>query len=115
MEVGLCSDCVYVFVYITFVTQMIDFSVIFLSFFFSCFGQKLKCKHSDFWFCNRRFHQQFLNHLLLQSDNAEQESSDSHFMRLVQNLLRDPEERKNFFQVSFGCILLYKQMCTFLF
>lgn len=63
-----------------------------------------------FWFCYPQFHPKILNHLLLQSDNAEQESSDSHFMRLVQNLLRDPDERKNFFQVSFGYIFLYKRM-----
>ncbi|KAF6727234.1 Zinc finger protein with KRAB and SCAN domains 7 [Oryzias melastigma] len=30
-----------------------------------------------------------------------QEPSNSHFMRLVQNLLRDPEERSNFFQDVF--------------
>lgn len=33
--------------------------------------------------------------------DAEQEVSDSHFMGLVQNLLRDPEERRNFFQDVF--------------
>jgi len=36
----------------------------------------------------------------LQADNAEQEVSDSQFMGLVQNLLRNPEERRNFFQVN---------------
>lgn len=41
----------------------------------------------------------------LQQSEAEQESSDSQFMGLVQNLLRDPEQRINFFQVS----------CTFFF
>lgn len=40
-------------------------------------------------------------HLLLQADQTEQEESDTHFMRLVQNLLRDPQERTNFFQVFF--------------
>lgn len=44
-------------------------------------------------------------HLVLQSDNAEQGESDSHFLGLVQNLLRDPDERTNFFQVHFGCML----------
>ncbi|XP_053721590.1 zinc finger protein 23-like [Synchiropus splendidus] len=38
---------------------------------------------------------------LWKSDNAEQESSDSRFMGLVQNLLRDSEERKNFFHDVF--------------
>lgn len=37
----------------------------------------------------------------VEADNAEQEVSDSHFMGLVQNLLRDSEERKNFFQDVF--------------
>ncbi|XP_075949209.1 uncharacterized protein LOC142951511 [Anarhichas minor] len=37
----------------------------------------------------------------VESDNAEQEQSDSQFMGLVQNLLRDPEERRNFFQDVF--------------
>uniref|UniRef100_A0A3P8TK72 WD repeat domain phosphoinositide-interacting protein 3 n=1 Tax=Amphiprion percula TaxID=161767 RepID=A0A3P8TK72_AMPPE len=32
---------------------------------------------------------------------AEQDVSDCHFMGLVRNLLRDPEERKNFFQDVF--------------
>lgn len=36
-----------------------------------------------------------------QPDNAEQNVSDSHFMGLVQNLLRDPEERTHFFQDVF--------------
>ncbi|CAJ1080521.1 zinc finger protein 91-like [Xyrichtys novacula] len=34
-------------------------------------------------------------------ENPEQDPSDSHFMGLVRNLLRDPEERKNFFQDVF--------------
>ncbi|XP_060883989.1 zinc finger protein 624-like [Labrus mixtus] len=34
-------------------------------------------------------------------DNPEQEATDSHFMGLVRNLLRDPEERRNFFQDVF--------------
>ncbi|XP_034049980.1 zinc finger protein 569-like [Thalassophryne amazonica] len=33
--------------------------------------------------------------------DADQEASDSHFLNLVQTLLRDPEERKNFFQDVF--------------
>lgn len=37
----------------------------------------------------------------VETENAEQEVSDSHFMGLVQNLLRDPEERRNFFQDVF--------------
>lgn len=37
----------------------------------------------------------------VETENAEQDSSDSHFMGLVQNLLRDPEERRNFFQDVF--------------
>ncbi|XP_028990309.1 zinc finger protein 587-like isoform X2 [Betta splendens] len=37
----------------------------------------------------------------VESENTEREASDSHFMRLVQNLLRDPQERKNFFQDVF--------------
>ncbi|XP_034414908.1 zinc finger protein 135-like isoform X3 [Cyclopterus lumpus] len=37
----------------------------------------------------------------VEADNAEQEVSDSQFMGLVQNLLRDPEERRNFFQDVF--------------
>ncbi|GAA6235334.1 zinc finger protein 135-like [Lates japonicus] len=37
----------------------------------------------------------------VETENAEQEVCDSHFMRLVQNLLRDPEERRNFFQDVF--------------
>ncbi|XP_073345241.1 uncharacterized protein [Pagrus major] len=37
----------------------------------------------------------------VETDNAEQGDSDSHFMGLVQNLLRDPEERTNFFQDVF--------------
>ncbi|KAG7239792.1 hypothetical protein INR49_028379 [Caranx melampygus] len=37
----------------------------------------------------------------VEADNAEQEVSDTHFMRLVQNLLRDPQERRNFFQDVF--------------
>lgn len=37
----------------------------------------------------------------IETENAEQEVSDSHFMGLVQNLLRDPEERRNFFQDVF--------------
>lgn len=36
-----------------------------------------------------------------ESDNAEQEVSDLHFMGLVQNLLRDPEERRIFFHDVF--------------
>ncbi|KAM3592270.1 uncharacterized protein V6R79_015948 [Siganus canaliculatus] len=36
-----------------------------------------------------------------QTENAEQGESDSHFMNLVRNLLRDPEERRNFFQDVF--------------
>ncbi|KAK2820993.1 hypothetical protein Q5P01_023952 [Channa striata] len=37
----------------------------------------------------------------VETDNPEPEVSDSHFMGLVHNLLRDPEERKNFFQDVF--------------
>lgn len=37
----------------------------------------------------------------VEADNAEQEVSDSQFMGLVQNLLRNPEERRNFFQDVF--------------
>ncbi|XP_037320203.1 zinc finger protein 665-like [Pungitius pungitius] len=37
----------------------------------------------------------------VETDNAEQEVSDSQFMGLVQSLLRDPEERRNFFQDVF--------------
>ncbi|XP_029311739.1 zinc finger protein 37-like [Cottoperca gobio] len=37
----------------------------------------------------------------VETDHAEQDVSDSHFMGLVQNLLRDPEERRNFFQDVF--------------
>ncbi|KAE8284663.1 hypothetical protein D5F01_LYC17999 [Larimichthys crocea] len=37
----------------------------------------------------------------VETENAEQESSDSHFMGLVQNLLRDPQERRSFFQDVF--------------
>ncbi|XP_078135436.1 uncharacterized protein LOC144536268 [Sander vitreus] len=37
----------------------------------------------------------------VETDHPEQEASDSHFMGLVQNLLRDPEERRNFFQDVF--------------
>ncbi|XP_020773897.1 zinc finger protein 502-like [Boleophthalmus pectinirostris] len=33
--------------------------------------------------------------------NAESEQSESHFMALVKNLLRDPDERKNFFNDVF--------------
>ncbi|KAM9837756.1 uncharacterized protein ACBR49_018387 [Aulostomus maculatus] len=33
----------------------------------------------------------------VQADTAEQDVSDSHFMGLVRNLLRDSEERRNFF------------------
>lgn len=93
--------------------QVFDFSM--MLYFLFYFGQMLKLKlmfqDSDFWLCNPQNDiSSFLNHLLLQSDNAAQEASDSHFMRLVQNLLRDPEERKNFFQVSFGCILPYKDV-----
>ncbi|TKS90222.1 WD repeat domain phosphoinositide-interacting protein 3 [Collichthys lucidus] len=36
----------------------------------------------------------------VETENAEQES-DSHFMGLVQNLLKDPEERRSFFQDVF--------------
>lgn len=36
----------------------------------------------------------------VESDNPEQ-VSDSHFLRLVQNLLRDSDERRNFFQDTF--------------
>lgn len=39
------------------------------------------------------------NNVSLQSDNTEQGVSHSQFMSLVQNLLRDAEERSNFFQV----------------
>lgn len=41
---------------------------------------------------------------LLQTENAEQGVSHSQFMSLVQNLLRDPDERSSFFQVHFGGI-----------
>ncbi|XP_067344812.1 zinc finger protein 93-like isoform X2 [Channa argus] len=37
----------------------------------------------------------------VETDNPEPEVSDSHFMGLVHNLLRDTEERKNFFQDVF--------------
>ncbi|TNN53962.1 hypothetical protein EYF80_035860 [Liparis tanakae] len=37
----------------------------------------------------------------VEADNAEQDVSDSQFMGLVQNLLRNPEERRNFFQDVF--------------
>uniref|UniRef100_UPI0037E96E77 zinc finger protein 420-like n=1 Tax=Semicossyphus pulcher TaxID=241346 RepID=UPI0037E96E77 len=37
----------------------------------------------------------------VEANNPEQDVSDSHFMGLVQNLLRDPEERRNFFQDVF--------------
>ncbi|XP_041671717.1 zinc finger protein 271-like [Cheilinus undulatus] len=37
----------------------------------------------------------------VEADNPEQEVADSHFMGLVRNLLRDPEERRNFFQDVF--------------
>lgn len=37
----------------------------------------------------------------VETNNADQEVSDSQFMGLVQNLLRDPEERRNFFQDVF--------------
>nr|XP_040033024.1 zinc finger protein 135-like isoform X1 [Gasterosteus aculeatus aculeatus] len=37
----------------------------------------------------------------VETDNAEQDVSDSQFMGLVQSLLRDPEERRNFFQDVF--------------
>lgn len=45
--------------------------------------------------------------ILLQTENPEQDASDSHFMGLVRNLLRDPDERRNFFQVRSkrGCFL----------
>lgn len=36
-----------------------------------------------------------------ETDNAEQDVTDSHFMGLVRNLLQDPEERRNFFQDVF--------------
>lgn len=56
---------------------------------------------------------------------SEHEASDSHFLGLVQNLLRDPKERSNFFQVSLiklafyyphvsicvGCIQLVFETC----
>uniref|UniRef100_A0A1A7WCK7 TERF1-interacting nuclear factor 2 N-terminal domain-containing protein n=1 Tax=Iconisemion striatum TaxID=60296 RepID=A0A1A7WCK7_9TELE len=44
---------------------------------------------------------QNLRSLWKSESDAEQETSDSHFMGLVQNLLRDPEERMNFFQDVF--------------
>ncbi|XP_071779000.2 uncharacterized protein LOC139929845 [Centroberyx gerrardi] len=37
----------------------------------------------------------------VETDHADLEVSDSHFLGLVQNLLRDPEERANFFQDVF--------------
>nr|XP_020464611.1 zinc finger protein 850-like [Monopterus albus] len=37
----------------------------------------------------------------VEADDAEQEVSESHFMHLVHNLLRDAEERRNFFQDVF--------------
>ncbi|KAF7656158.1 hypothetical protein LDENG_00045280 [Lucifuga dentata] len=37
----------------------------------------------------------------VQADNAELEVSDSDFLGLVQNLLRNPEERRNYFQEVF--------------
>lgn len=41
----------------------------------------------------------------LQTDNVEQGESQPQFMSLVQNLLRDPNERSNFFQVQFCRII----------
>lgn len=41
----------------------------------------------------------------LQTDNVEQGESQPQFMSLVQNLLRDPNERSNFFQVQFCGII----------
>ncbi|KAM4623701.1 uncharacterized protein ACJ7VT_004748 isoform 2-T2 [Polymixia lowei] len=37
----------------------------------------------------------------VETDNTDMEISDSHFLGLVHSLLRDPEERKNFFQDVF--------------
>ncbi|KAM9336324.1 uncharacterized protein ABDE67_019379 [Symphorus nematophorus] len=37
----------------------------------------------------------------VETESADHEASDSHFMGLVQNLLRDPQERRNFFQDVF--------------
>lgn len=48
--------------------------------------------------------------LSLQTDNAEQGVSHSQFMSLVQNLLRDPDERSNFFQVHFDSVTIFTQM-----
>lgn len=56
-----------------------------------------------------KWHMSFLT-LSLQTDNAEQGVSHSQFMSLVQNLLRDPDERSNFFQVHFDSVTIFTQM-----
>ncbi|KAJ0060312.1 hypothetical protein NL108_010089, partial [Boleophthalmus pectinirostris] len=44
--------------------------------------------------------QAFISFISFQTPNAESEQSESHFMALVKNLLRDPDERKNFFNIA---------------
>lgn len=45
-------------------------------------------------------------HLVFQAGGAEAELTSSNFVEFVKNLLKNPEEREHFFQVSFVAVLV---------